>query len=288
MEHHSNLVPWQQLCKQLGIELDYWTIDREGRLDLEDLNQLLSENTKLVAMTAISNVLGSINPIGEVVKRAHSMGAAVFVDAAQAVARIPIDVQKWDCDFLAFSGHKLYGPTGIGVLWVKQKQMQKMSPWQTGGGMISKVDRHESHWASGPAKFEAGTPPVAQAAGLTAAIDFILETGFDSITRHEMGLTQICLDKLQSKTDVEIYGPTNMESRAGVVAFNLRGVHPHDVAQVLNESGIAVRAGHHCTQVLHSKLGLQASVRISVGVYNTEEEILRLVTSLQHVRDLLK
>ena len=185
MEHHSNLVPWQQICKQLGIELDYWTIDREGRLDLEDLNQLLSESTKLVAMTAISNVLGSINPIGEVVKRAHSMGAAVFVDAAQAVAKIPIDVQKWDCDFLAFSGHKLYGPTGIGVLWVKQEQKQKMSPWQTGGGMISKVDRQESRWASGPAKFEAGTPPVAQAAGLTAAIDFILETGFDSITRHE-------------------------------------------------------------------------------------------------------
>ena len=288
MEHHSNLVPWQQLCKQLGIELDYWTVDREGRLDLEDLNQLLSENTKLVAMTAISNVLGSINPVGEVVNRAHSIGAAVFVDAAQAVARMPIDVQKWDCDFLAFSGHKLYGPTGIGVLWVKQEQMQKMSPWQTGGGMISKVDRQESHWASGPAKFEAGTPPVVQAAGLTAAIDFILETGFDSITRHETELTQICLDKLQSETDVEIYGPTSMESRAGVVAFNLRGVHPHDVAQVLNESGIAVRAGHHCTQVLHSKLGLQASVRLSVGIYNTEEEILRLVTSLQHVRDLLK
>ena len=288
MEHHSNLVPWQQICKQLGIELDYWTIDREGRLDLEDLNQLLSENTKLVAMTAISNVLGSINPVGEVVKRAHSVGAAVFVDAAQAVARMPIDVQKWDCDFLAFSGHKLYGPTGIGVLWVKQEQMQKMNPWQTGGGMISKVDRQESHWASGPAKFEAGTPPVAQAAGLTAAIDFILETGFDSITRHETELTQICLDKLQGETDVEIYGPANMESRAGVVSFNLRGVHPHDVAQVLNESGIAVRAGHHCTQVLHSKLGLQASVRLSVGVYNTEEEILRLVTSLQHVRDLLK
>ncbi len=288
MEHHSNLVPWQQLCKQLGIELDYWTIDREGRLDLEDLNQLLNENTKLVAMTAISNVLGSINPIGEVVKRAHSVGATVFVDAAQAVARMPIDIQKWDCDFLAFSGHKLYGPTGIGVLWVKQEQMQRMSPWQTGGGMILKVDRQESHWASGPAKFEAGTPPVAQAAGLTAAIDFILETGFDSITRHEIGLTQICLDKLQNETDVEIYGPASMESRAGVVAFNLRGVHPHDVAQVLNESGIAVRAGHHCTQVLHSKLGLQASVRLSVGIYNTEEEILRLVTSLQHVRDLLK
>ncbi len=288
MEHHSNLVPWQQLCKQFGIELDYWTIDREGRLDLEDLNQLLNENTKLVAMTAISNVLGSINSVGEVVKRAHSVGAAVFVDAAQAVARMPIDVQKWDCDFLAFSGHKLYGPTGIGVLWVKQEQMQKMSPWQTGGGMISKVDRQESHWASGPSKFEAGTPPVAQAAGLTAAIDFILETGFDSITRHETGLTQICLDKLQSETDVEIYGPRTMESRAGVVAFNLRGVHPHDVAQVLNESGIAVRAGHHCTQVLHSKLGLQASVRLSVGVYNTEEEIQRLANSLQHVRDLLK
>ena len=161
-------------------------------------------------MTAISNVLGSINPVGEVVKRAHSIGAAVFVDAAQAVARMPIDVQQWDCDFLAFSGHKLYGPTGIGVLWVRQDLMHKMSPWQTGGGMISKVDRQESHWASGPAKFEAGTPPVAQAAGLTAAIDFILVTGFDSITRHETGLTQICLDKLQSETDVEIYGPASL------------------------------------------------------------------------------
>ena len=288
MEHHSNLVPWQQLCKMNGLELDYWSIDSEGRLDLKALDQHLSRKVKLLSLTAISNVLGTINPIPEIVERAHSQGAAVFVDAAQAIARMPIDVQEWDCDFLAFSGHKLYGPTGIGVLWVKKKCLQEMEPWQTGGGMIAKVDRFDSSWAHGSSKFEAGTPPVAQSAGLKAAIDFIVDLGFDSIRNHEAELTRIALDRLDKETDVEIYGPLNGESRAGVIAFNLHGVHPHDVAQVLNESGIAVRAGHHCTQVLHSRLGQQSTVRMSVGVYNTEEEILRLVSSLQHVRDLLQ
>ena len=288
MEHHANLVPWQQLCKKNGILLDYWSIDSEGRLDLESLDQLLQNQVKLLAITAISNVLGTINPIHEIVEKAHSNGTAVFVDAAQAVARMPIDVQSWDCDFLAFSGHKIYGPMGIGALWVKKERLQEMEPWQTGGGMISKVERFDSSWAHGPAKFEAGTPPVAQAAGLNAALDFVFHLGFDSICHHEAELTEMALYHFGKEPDVKVYGPLNKEMRAGVIAFNLDGVHPHDVAQIINESGIAVRAGHHCTQVLHTRLGQQATVRMSVGVYNNKEEIQRLIDSLQDVRNLLQ
>ena len=288
MEHHSNLVPWQQVCKATGAELHYLSINQEGRLNLDELESLLDQRVRLLALTAISNVLGSVNPLRKIIARAHLSGTRVLVDAAQAAARMPLDVQELGCDFLTFSGHKVYGPTGIGVLWVHKDRLSEMEPWQSGGGMISRVERFHSSWSEAPARFEAGTPPVAEAIGLRAALGFLQTLSFDWIREHEQRLTGLALERLKGEADVTLYGPLTTEMRAGVVAFNLDGVHPHDVAQVLDESGIAVRAGHHCTQVLHSRLGVQASVRLSIGVYNTEEEIERLVSALQHVRDLLQ
>ena len=287
MEHHSNQVPWQQVCRSTGAELLYWPFDSEGRLDPDELGRLLDSRVRLLAVTAISNVLGTVNPIGEITSRARKNGTLVLVDAAQAAARMPMDVQEWGCDFVAFSAHKVYGPTGIGVLWVDEERLGEMEPWQTGGGMISRVEADHSSWTDPPARFEAGTPPVAEAVGLKSAMDFVRSLGFDWIREHEQGLTRLALELLMDQPDVSLYGPSSMEMRAGVVSFNLNGVHPHDTAQVLDESGIAVRAGHHCTQLLHSRLGIQASVRLSIGVYNSEEEITRLVTALQSVRDLL-
>ena len=284
MEHHSNLVPWQLAAQSSGVELIFCPITPEGRLDLEVLEELLTDSVKLLAVTAVSNVLGTANPIAKIVEKVHERDVPVLVDAAQAVARMPIDVSEWDCDFLAFSGHKVYGPTGIGVLYAKNERLDEMRPYQGGGGMIRQVGQQSSTWADVPQKFEAGTPPVAEVFGLMSALEYISNVGMLEIKKHEQDLMTHTLEKLQEFTDLELYGPADSNDRSGVLSFNLRGVHPHDVAQVLDENGIAVRAGHHCTQILHERLGIAASVRMSFGLYNEVPEIDRLFSALEQVR----
>ena len=298
MEHHSNLVPWQLVAQTSRAELVYWPLNPENeksgtaRLDLQKLDEMLKDSaklkrkTRLIAVTAVSNVLGTVNPIAEIVKIAHAHGVPVLVDAAQAVARMPIDVSGWDCDFLAFSGHKMYGPTGIGVLYAKNERLEEMQPFQGGGGMIRQVERQTSTWADAPQKFEAGTPPVAEVSGLAAAVEYLSNVGMQEIQQHELELTTHALKRFAEFKDLELYGPPETNSRSGVLSFNLRNVHPHDIAQVLDESGIAVRAGHHCTQVLHKRLGIAASVRMSVGIYNQISEIDRLFSALDQARDI--
>ena len=298
MEHHSNLVPWQLVAQNCGAELVYWPLNPEsgnssdGRLDLQKLDELLAESVKLkrkirlLTVTAVSNVLGTVNPITEIVKIAHAHGVPVLVDAAQAVARMSIDVSAWDCDFLAFSGHKIYGPTGIGVLYAKHERLEEMHPFQGGGGMIRQVGRQTSSWADAPQKFEAGTPPVAEVSGLAAAIGYLSDVGLPEIQQHELELTTHALKRFAEFKDLELYGPPETIDRSGVLSFNLQNVHPHDVAQVLDESGIAVRAGHHCTQVLHKRLGIAASVRMSFGLYNEISEIDRIFSALDQARNI--
>ena len=298
MEHHSNLVPWQLAAQASGAELVYWPITPENGsssgncLDLQKLDELLTNSVKhnrnfrLLAVTAVSNVLGTVNPIAKIVEMAHERGIPVLVDAAQAVARMPIDVNGWDCDFLAFSGHKVYGPTGIGVLYAKKERLDEMLPFQGGGGMIRQVRQQSSTWADVPQKFEAGTPPVAEVFGLMSALEYISNVGMLEIKKHEQDLMTHTLEKLQEFLDLELYGPADSTDRSGVLSFNLREVHPHDVAQVLDENGIAVRAGHHCTQILHERLGIAASVRMSFGLYNEVPEIDRLFSALEQVRKI--
>jgi cysteine desulfurase/selenocysteine lyase len=298
MEHHSNLVPWQLVAQSCGAELVYWPLNPEsgncsdGRLQLQKLDELLAQSVKLkqkvqlLAVTAVSNVLGTVNPIAEIVKIAHAHGVPVLVDAAQAAARMQIDVSAWDCDFLAFSGHKIYGPTGIGVLYAKNERLEEMQPFQGGGGMIRQVGRQTSTLADAPQKFEAGTPPVAEVSGLAAAVGYLKQFGMPEIQQHELVLTTHALKRFAEFKDLELYGPPETIYRSGVLSFNLQNVHPHDVAQVLDESGISVRAGHHCTQVLHNRLGIAASVRMSFGLYNEISEIDRLISALDQARDL--
>jgi cysteine desulfurase/selenocysteine lyase len=286
MEHHSNLVPWQLAVQATGAKLDYVAVTPAGHLDLDQLASQLTQSPKLLAITLVSNVLGTINPLREIIATAHDHGVPVLVDAAQAAGRIPVDVQELDCDFLAFSGHKIYGPTGIGVLYAKSKHLDAMEPWQGGGGMIAKVEREYSTWGEVPAKFEAGTPPIAEAVGLHAALDYVERWGVAEIREHERTLTDLALGRLLEEPEVTVFGPRHPTERTGLVSFALAGVHPHDVAQVLDESGIAVRAGHHCAQVLHERLGVGATVRMSFGVYNTVSEIHRAVDALAEVRRL--
>ncbi|MEC7887387.1 MAG: SufS family cysteine desulfurase [SAR324 cluster bacterium] len=298
MEHHSNLVPWQLVAQSCGAELVYWPLNPEsgncsdGRLQLQKLDELLAQSVKLkqkvqlLAVTAVSNVLGTVNPIAEIVKIAHAHGVPVLVDAAQAAARMQIDVSVWDCDFLAFSGHKIYGPTGIGVLYAKNERLEEMQPFQGGGGMIRQVGRQTSTLADAPQKFEAGTPPVAEVSGLAAAVGYLKQFSMPEIQQHELVLTTHALKRFAEFKDLELYGPPETIYRSGVLSFNLQNVHPHDVAQVLDESGISVRAGHHCTQVLHNRLGIAASVRMSLGLYNEISEIDRLFSALDQARDL--
>ena len=286
MEHHSNLVPWQLAAQATGAKLDYVAVTPAGHLDLDQLASQLTQSPKLLAITLVSNVLGTINPLREIIATAHDHGVPVLVDAAQAAGRIPVDVQELDCDFLAFSGHKIYGPTGIGVLYAKSKHLDAMEPWQGGGGMIAKVEREYSTWGEVPAKFEAGTPPIAEAVGLHAALDYVERWGVAEIREHERTLTDLALRRLLEEPEVTVFGPHHATERTGLVSFALAGVHPHDVAQVLDESGIAVRAGHHCAQVLHERLGVGATVRMSFGVYNTVSEIHRAVDALAEVRRL--
>lgn len=283
-EHHSNLVPWQLLASQIGLELDFIELDAQGRLDLSNLDQLLTERTKLVAMTHMSNVLGTINPVERVIAAAKQVGALVLLDGAQSVPHIPVNVQALGCDFLAFSGHKMCGPTGIGVLWARRELLEAMPPFMGGGDMIKRVGLRESSWNDLPWKFEAGTPAIAEAIGLGAAIDFLNELGMQAIHERERQLTNYAWDKLSGIDGLTIFGPPAAE-RGGLLSFTLAGVHAHDVAAILDTQGIAVRAGHHCTHPLHDIFGVPATVRASFYLYTLEEEIDRLAEALVLARD---
>ncbi|AGA23104.1 cysteine desulfurase SufS [Bacillus subtilis] len=282
MEHHANIIPWQQAVKATGATLKYIPLQEDGTISLEDVRETVTSNTKIVAVSHVSNVLGTVNPIKEMAKIAHDNGAVIVVDGAQSTPHMKIDVQDLDCDFFALSSHKMCGPTGIGVLYGKKALLENMEPAEFGGEMIDFVGLYESTWKELPWKFEAGTPIIAGAIGLGAAIDFLEEIGLDEISRHEHKLAAYALERFRQLDGVTVYGP---EERAGLVTFNLDDVHPHDVATVLDAEGIAVRAGHHCAQPLMKWLDVTATARASFYLYNTEEEIDKLVEALQKTKE---
>ncbi|MGE6257534.1 cysteine desulfurase [Heyndrickxia sporothermodurans] len=285
MEHHSNLIPWQQLAKRNNATLKYVPMQEDGTMTLEDIRQTFTPNTKIVAIAHVSNVLGTMNPIKDITKIAHEHGAYIVVDGAQSTPHLKVDVQDLDCDFFAFSGHKMCGPTGIGVLYGKKHLLENMEPVEFGGEMIDFVDLYDSTWKELPWKFEGGTPIIAGAIGLGAAIDFLEEIGMENITNHEHQLVAYALDKLSDVKGISIYGPKDPMKRAGLVTFNLDDVHPHDVATVLDAEGIAVRAGHHCAQPLMKWLKVSATARASLYLYNTEEDIDRFVAGLLKTKE---
>ncbi|MBT9259052.1 MAG: cysteine desulfurase [Clostridiales bacterium] len=284
-EHHSNLVPWQLVARRTGARLRAIPLDEEGHLDLSRLPELL-DGVKMVAISHASNVLGTVNPVAEVARAAHEVGALVLVDGAQSVPRMPVDVQALGCDFLAFSGHKMLAPMGIGVLWGKPDILEKMEPFLGGGEMIGRVDWEGSTWREIPWKFEAGTPNVGGAIGLMAAVEYLEKVGMEAIARHEEALGELMARRLRELPGVKVYGPSG--TRTGIVAFNVEGVHPHDVSQVLDEEGVAIRAGHHCCQPLHRLLQVGSSCRASVYLYNDEEDVDRLVEAVQKVREVFR
>jgi cysteine desulfurase/selenocysteine lyase len=286
MEHHSNLVPWQQLAQRTGARLDFLPIDEQGRLVLDDLDTLLTEHTRLVALTHQSNVLGTINPVREIAARAHDVGALILVDGAQSVPHLPVNVQELGIDFLAFSGHKMCGPTGIGGLWGRRKILEAMPPFLGGGSMIREVTLQSTTYADLPARFEAGTPAIGEAIALGEAVDFLSELGMDKIFAHEQHLIGYALERLSEIEGLRVYGPSSLEQRGGSLSFTLDGVHPHDIAAVLDGEGIAVRAGHHCCQPLHKLLDVPATARASFYLYNIPEEIDRLAAGLDKARKL--
>ncbi len=281
MEHHSNIVPWQMLAQRVGAHLDYLPIDGEGRLVLDDLDQLLTERTRMVALTHQSNVLGTINPVRAIADRAHAVGARVLVDGSQSVPHMPVNVLELGADFLAFSGHKMCGPTGIGGLWGRYELLEAMPPFLGGGSMIKRVDLDQSSYADVPARFEAGTPAIGEAIALGIAIDFLNSVGMAAIHDHEIELLRYALDRLGQVEGLTIYGPPTTHERGAVVSFTLAGVHPHDVAAILDGEGIAVRAGHHCAQPLHRFFDVPATARASFYLYNIAEEVDRLATGLE-------
>ena len=283
MEHHSNLIPWQQAARATGAVLKYIPLTEEGTIRLEDVEQAVTDRTKMVAVTYVSNVLGTVNPVKEIAAIAHRHGAKILVDGAQSTPHMKVDVRDLDCDFYAFSGHKMCGPTGIGVLYGKKDLLERMEPVEYGGEMIDTVDLYESTWKEVPWRFEGGTPIIAGAVGLAAAIDFLQDIGLDWIHEHERRLTDYALSRLSEIEEVRIYGPR--EERAGMVTFNLADIHPHDVATVLDAEGVAVRAGHHCCQPLMRWLKVSATARASFYLYNTEEEIDRFVDALQKAKE---
>ncbi|MBU5441550.1 cysteine desulfurase [Paenibacillus sp. MSJ-34] len=283
MEHHSNLIPWQQVAKATGATLKYIPLQEDGTIDLSDAERTITDRTKIVAMTYVSNVLGVVNPIKQIGEIAHRRGAVMVVDGAQSTPHMKIDVQDLNCDFYAFSAHKLCGPTGIGVLYGKKDLLDRMEPIEFGGEMIDHVDLYESTWKELPYKFEGGTPLIAGAVGLGAAIDFLQEIGMDEIDRHEKRLTVYALDRLSQIEGLTIYGPR--EERAGLITFNLSDIHPHDVATVLDSKGIAIRAGHHCCQPLMRWLKASATARASFYLYNTEDDVDRLASALIQTKE---
>ncbi len=286
MEHHGNMVPWQQVCKKTGAKLELVKIDSEGKLDQSDFKEKLKLKPKLVAFTHVSNTLGTINPVKEMTKLAHKAGAIVLVDGAQAVPHMKVDVSDIGCDFYVFSGHKMLGPMGIGVLWGRQEILEKMSPFITGGGMINEVFEDHATWAELPDKFEAGTPNVAGAVGLASAIEYLEKLGMENVREHDMEIVGYTLDKLCKVRNLAVLGPKDADIRSGSVAFEYKGVHAHDVATILDSEGVAVRSGHHCTMPLHKSLGLSASIRASFNVYTTKSDIDSLVKAIGKVKQV--
>ncbi|MDP2776102.1 MAG: cysteine desulfurase [Anaerolineales bacterium] len=285
MEHHSNLVPWQMLQMERGVELDFIPVTEDGLLDLETYKALLDRHPKLVSFTHMSNVLGTINPAAEIIRLGHEAGAMVLVDGAQSAPHLQVDVQALDADFYAFSAHKMCGPTGIGVLYGKTAFLDSMPPFLGGGDMIKEVKLRSFRANSLPHKFEAGTPAIAEAVGFGAAVEYLTQIGMDNIAAHEHEITEYALERLEEIPGVKIFGPS-VDKRGGVAAFTLEGVHPHDVAQILDQDGIAVRAGHHCAQPLHEKFGITATSRASFYLYNTKDEVDMLVNGIYKVKEM--
>ena len=280
MEHHANLIPWQQLAARTGAILSWFEVTPEGRLDLSNLDSVINEKTKVVALTHQSNVLGTINPLEAIVKRAHQVGAVVVLDACQSVPHMKVDVKALDIDFLAFSGHKALGPTGVGVFWGKSSHLAELPPFLTGGSMIETVTMTGATWAPAPRKFEAGVPNMAQAAGLAAALKYLTNIGIENVHRHELALTEYLLQKLSEISDLAIIGPRTTESRGGSISFTFGDIHPHDLGQFLDSQGIAVRTGHHCAWPLNRKMGVPATTRASLYLYNTEADCDALVQGI--------
>jgi cysteine desulfurase/selenocysteine lyase len=285
MEHHSNLVPWHMLQAERGIELDFIRVTEDGLLDLDVYNSLLSRRPKLVSFTHMSNVLGTINPAAEIIRLAHDSGAIALVDGAQSVPHLRVDVQALDADFYAFSAHKMCGPTGIGALYGKTALLESMPPFLGGGDMIKEVKLRSFRPNTLPHKFEAGTPAIAEAIGFGAAVDYLASLGMDNIAAHEHEITEYALERLEEIPGVKLFGPS-ADKKGGVAAFTLEGVHPHDVAQILDRDGIAVRAGHHCAQPLHEKFGIPATSRASFYLYNTKDEVDLLVNGIYKVKEM--
>jgi cysteine desulfurase / selenocysteine lyase len=284
MEHHSNIVPWYLLAQEVGAELDWVPVDGDGRLDMEALTAALDRGPKLVGVAHVSNVLGTINPVGEIVRLAHDAGAIVVVDGAQAAPKLELDLPELGADFYGFTGHKLYGPTGVGVLWGRGELLDEMGPFEGGGSMIRKVTKERITWASVPARFEAGTPPIGEAIGLAAAVEWLDALGLEAAHAHEAEVGAYALERLAEIPGLRIFGPPAGDDRVGIVSFALEGVHPHDVSEILDRHAIAVRAGHHCAQILMDRLGVAATTRASLAVYNTREEVDRLVEGVHDVR----
>lgn len=288
-EHHSNIVPWQILTKEKGAKIEYIGMDDNGELILEDLDRLLATGkVRLVAFSLMSNVLGTITNAESIISKCKQAGVLTLVDGAQAVPHMKVDIEKLGCDFFAFSGHKMLGPTGVGVLWVRKAVLETMNPFHGGGDMIREVHKYETTWNDLPYKFEAGTPNIADVVGLGAAIDYLSKLGMDNVREHEIKLTKYAIEKMSQVNGLNIYGTQDISKRGGVISFNFADVHPHDVAQIVDEEGIAVRSGHHCAQVLMERLNVAATSRASFYIYNTTEDIDALVNSLNKVARLFK
>ena len=286
MEHHSNIIPWQLVARRTGAKLKYIEMDDEGCLVVEDLPKLLSSRTRLVTISHISNALGTINPVHEIVEQAKAAGATVLVDGAQAAPHRKVDVQELGCDFYAFSGHKMCGPTGVGGLWGRKELLESMPPYHGGGEMISIVGRDESTWAELPHKFEAGTPNIAGAVGIAAAADFLDELGFDRIEEHCRDVVSYAVERLNAIDDVRVFGPNDASERSGIVSFLMGDAHPHDISTILDSEGIAIRAGHHCAQLVMQHFGVSATARASFYLYNSREDVDRLAEGLELVQGI--
>ena len=289
IEHHSNIVPWQILCQEIGTRLEYVGIDESGFLDVEYLIELISSRkVKLVSISHMSNVLGTIVPIERIVKTAHQYDIPVIVDGAQSVPHMPVDAKNLDCDFLVFSAHKMLGPTGVGVLYAKKELLEKMKPFMGGGDMIKEVFKFHTNYNEVPYKFEAGTPNIADVVGFGAAVDYLEKIGMENIRKHEIYLTEYALESMQSLKYITIYGPMDSKFRGGVISFNIADIHPHDLATIMNDHGIAIRSGHHCAQVLMQRLDVPATSRASFYIYNTKEEIDKFVNAIKEAGRIFK
>ncbi|MGQ0795223.1 MAG: cysteine desulfurase [Nitrosopumilaceae archaeon] len=288
-EHHSNIVPWQLLTEEKEAKLEYIGVDDNGELILDQLDRYLDTGrVKLVTFSQMSNVLGTITNTEEIIKKCHQIGVKVLVDAAQSVPHMKVDLQKLDCDFLAFSAHKMLGPTGVGVLWVRKEILENMQPFNGGGDMIREVHKYETTWNDLPYKFEAGTPNIADVIGFSAAIDYLENLGMDKVREHEIELTKYALEQMSAIKGMKLYGTSDMKKRGGVISFNLGDIHPHDLATIIDEDGVAIRSGHHCAQILMERLDVSATSRASFYIYNTKDEVDVFIRSLNRASELFR